>query len=313
MFFGLYQRLLIAVLVLILTACQSVQPIEGHVTGITVRRSTPLFLGTSTLQIQPPTETPQPIYLPSNQATGGYQAAARTPQPTMSPTATLLPTVPSPTQVIFELCSPLEGVRRVDLARIVSDPYNEPPPYSDARHEGVDFAFYNWKGFRQIAGVGIQAILPGTVAAALEGTYPYGGFVIVETPVEALPEDVQMIIGAEEGKSLYHLYAHMQEGSVSVELGETVSACQVVGKVGKTGNTLAAHLHLETRFGPPGGVFPAMSYYTEYATKEEKLNYRLWRTSWKYQHFDPLRLLGYDFVNWVTETPTPMAPKPRYP
>lgn len=298
---------------LILAACQSAQTLERYETGISVRQSTPSITQPAITQNQLSVKTSQPTFAPARSATVTYHAAQHTPQPTASSSATLHPTDSPPTQAAFELCSPLQDVRRVDLARIVSDPYDEPPPHSDARHEGVDFAFYNWKGFQRIAGVGIQAILPGTVAAALEGTFPYGGFVIIETPVEALPEDVRMIIEAEEGESLYHLYAHMEAGSVNVKLGDAVSACQVIGKVGKTGNTMAAHLHLETRFGPPGGAFPVMSYYTDTATKEEKQNYRLWRISWVYRHFDPLRLLGYDFVNWVTETPAPMVPKLRYP
>jgi hypothetical protein len=36
-----------------------------------------------------------------------------------------------------------------------------------------------------------------------------------------------------------------------------------------------------------------MSAFTEEATDDEKRNYRLWRISGKYQHFDPMRLLLY--------------------
>jgi hypothetical protein len=58
------------------------------------------------------------------------------------------------------------------------------------------------------------------------------------------------------------------------------------------------------RIGPPGHAFAGMNYFREEATKEEKEAYRLWRISWTFQHFDPLRVLGYGFdSNWVTATP----------
>jgi murein DD-endopeptidase MepM/ murein hydrolase activator NlpD len=72
-----------------------------------------------------------------------------------------------------------------------------------------------------------------------------------------------------------------------------VEPCQAIGKVGKTGNTEAAHLHFEARTGPPGVQFAGMSYFTDEATKEEKRNYRWWRLSGDFLHFDPMDLFKY--------------------
>jgi murein DD-endopeptidase MepM/ murein hydrolase activator NlpD len=51
------------------------------------------------------------------------------------------------------------------------------------------------------------------------------------------------------------LMAHMS--SVSVRVGQTVSACQVVGAIGMTGRTFGAHVHLEVY---PAGVKPGDVY-----------------------------------------------------
>lgn len=51
------------------------------------------------------------------------------------------------------------------------------------------------------------------------------------------------------------LLAHMS--SVSVSVGQTVSACQIVGSIGLTGRTFGAHVHLEVY---PAGVKPGDVY-----------------------------------------------------
>ena len=50
------------------------------------------------------------------------------------------------------------------------------------------------------------------------------------------------------------LLAHMS--SVSVSVGQTVSACQIVGRIGLTGRTFGPHVHMEVY---PAGVTPATS------------------------------------------------------
>ncbi len=257
----------------------------------------------------PPGDTPQATWPPPAAATYQPQPPPATPT-SAAPTPTATPRAATAGRTPFEPCSPLKDIRRVDLTRLVSAPYAPPPPGSDARHQGVDFAFYNWKGHRQTAGTVVQAILPGRTAAALNGTFPYGNLVIIETPAEILPPDLSAQLDPPAGYSLYHLYAHLEDDSMTVRLGDEVASCQALGAVGKSGNTLAAHLHLEIRIGPAGQSFPAMSAFTQEATLEEKQAYRLWRISWVFQHFDPMRLLGYGFTSWVTPTPTARNSRP---
>jgi len=141
-----------------------------------------------------------------------------------------------------------------------------------------------------ILGEGIQSVFDGEVAAEVQDRFPYGNMVIVETPGARLPQGLAERLGMAAGESLYVLYAHML-AAPEVNLGESVTACQGLGQVGKTGNAAVAHLHLETRIGPSGRQFPGMAYYFTHATTEERENYVLWRTSGTFRMIDPMSLL----------------------
>jgi len=279
--------------------------IEG---GAVVRRTllppdTPAVMLVRRTTALPATPTRIPTLIPTPTTT-----------PTFPPVAMVLPLdsgAPEPTataerRMVGSLCSPLEFVELNDLPRVMSDGYHPPLRYYwDARHPAVDFAYYHWKGGGPIAGTGVMAVMEGKVTVALADTFPFGAVVIVETPGENLREDLRTEFGVEEGKSLYSLYAHMDETSPVVRLGETVSACQRLGSVGKSGNSNAAHLHFETRVGPAGAQFAEFSYYREGDSDEARANYRLWATSGKFTHFDPMRLLLYSFEEEQTPAPAP--------
>jgi murein DD-endopeptidase MepM/ murein hydrolase activator NlpD len=238
--------------------------------------------------------TPSPTLPPpastktSPPASPTFTATAPAPSSTSTPD-------PTPTsKPAFVICSPLVSHTIQELTKIISDPYDPPKSWSsDARHQGVDFSYHHWKQGGSILGVGVQSVLAGRVSAALADTYPYGNLVIVETPYEDLPQALVEGLKIGTGQSLYHLYAHLQSAPL-VSLGEEVSACQLLGAVGRSGNAEVPHLHFETRLGPPGASFTGLSRFVEGATVEEKANYILWRTSGIYRHFDPMTLLLFD-------------------
>jgi murein DD-endopeptidase MepM/ murein hydrolase activator NlpD len=280
---------------------ESNRPAQPSVTPqeLLARRAIPL---TPTATSRPTaTKTPSPDLTATQLAASGVQVPAEL--------VLVAPTGTPETPPEFRICSPLYDILREDLPRLVSDGYNPPPRLRpDDRHHGVDFAYYHWKGGGPIAGSAVQSVLAGRVAMVLEGVFPYGNVVIVETPGDDIPEDIRAALDISTGQALYLLYAHMQENSLKVSLGNPVTACQVIGAVGRTGNTEAFHLHLETRLGPLGTTFNSMSAFTDEATDEEKRNYRLWRVSGKYQHFDPMRLLLYGLESPVI-TPDQSLPQ----
>jgi murein DD-endopeptidase MepM/ murein hydrolase activator NlpD len=160
----------------------------------------------------------------------------------------------------------------------------------------VDFSYYLFGERTTIHGAGVQSVLAGKTAAAIAGSYPFGNFVIIETPHEALPDELVEELAIPPGESLYLLYAHLEEAP-QISLGEFIPPCYPLGSVGKSGNAGVSHLHLEARKGAPGAVFPVMSYYLQESTPEEKEYYLLWRTSEKYQHFNPMDLLLFERGN----------------
>jgi murein DD-endopeptidase MepM/ murein hydrolase activator NlpD len=161
----------------------------------------------------------------------------------------------------------------------------------DDRHQGVDFSYYRQDGRATIEGEGVQSVLAGRVAAAIQDSFPFGNLVIVETAKDDLTDDLLQKLKLADGQSLYVLYAHL-EAPPLVQPGDTVQACQALGAVGKSGNAGVAHLHLETRIGPSRTVFSGMAYYTPQASQLERDEYVLWRMSGVFQHFDPMILLG---------------------
>lgn len=221
-----------------------------------------------------------------------------TSQPLPTSTATNFPKLsPSlqPTNVVIgQLCSPLKDHSLDELSEIISDPYHPPPMGSDERHQGVDFSYYRRGERMSIEGVEVQAVLPGRVAAAVADSFPFGNMIIVETSGENLPLLVRQHFRILKGESLYVLYAHLQEAP-QVALGDQISACQILGGVGKTGNAGVAHLHLEMRHGLSRVQFPVMAYYLAKNTPEERQNYLRWATSGDFLHFDPMEFLLMDW------------------
>lgn len=96
----------------------------------------------------------------------------------------------------------------------------------------------DWYGF----GAEVLAVADGTVVSVRDGMPE-------EAPLQApqhldAPEDYagnEVIVEIAPG--VYAFYAHLQTGSVTVEIGDTVEVGDVLGLLGNTGSTAAAHLH----------------------------------------------------------------------
>lgn len=94
-----------------------------------------------------------------------------------------------------------------------------------ATHNGADMA--------AAEGTPIYAVGGGVVRASADSIGGYGNAVIIDH-----------VIG---GKRVSTLYGHMVYGSRLPNVGERVQAGQLIGRVGNTGRSYGAHLHLEVR------------------------------------------------------------------
>jgi murein DD-endopeptidase MepM/ murein hydrolase activator NlpD len=255
-----------------------------------------------------PTATEEPQIIPMATHTPVPNTAPLT--PTRSLTPTLFPTA-DPVS-LFKVSSPLEDIQLDELKSIISEPFFQTGPELDDGHHGTDFAFYGFGKLTTIVGLPIHSILNGKVAGVINKKKPYGNLIIIETRINTFPPEFlkQLSPPVQEtpypynprlqfctslkGKtwtvkpeSLYLLYGHMLEPS-PLNVGDLVTSGQTIGKVGSTGMSGNAHLHLEMRWGPGGTEFASMNYYDTAATPEENINYCIWRISGKFVRIDPM-------------------------
>lgn len=88
-------------------------------------------------------------------------------------------------------------------------------------HSGIDFT--------PGAGVPIEAVADGVVVGSTVADGSWGVHVTIEHDVDGVVYRTS--------------YAHMQTGSMTLQIGDTVSRGQVIGRVGNTGQSFGAHLH----------------------------------------------------------------------
>ncbi len=93
------------------------------------------------------------------------------------------------------------------------------------------------KGLDMIPGAGtpIQAIADGVVSAVNTISWELGIHVKIDHVVD--------------GERVSSLYAHMQEGTETVVVGQHVTVGQLIGLVGNTGLSMGPHLHFEILLG----------------------------------------------------------------
>ena len=115
---------------------------------------------------------------------------------------------------------PVEGVTGCDAS--------DYPNYSSSGgyHGGTDIN----SDVGASEGMNILAADGGTVKTVKNLDYSYGSHVIID-----------------HGNGYTTLYAHMQNGSITVKEGDLVSKGQIIGKLGSTGNSTGPHLHIELR------------------------------------------------------------------
>ncbi|MEO7348491.1 MAG: M23 family metallopeptidase [Terrimesophilobacter sp.] len=109
----------------------------------------------------------------------------------------------------------------------ISDGYGarvSPCDGCSSMHAGVDFDSGRGSEVRSIAaGVVIKIGSPATSSL--------GNFVMIEHQID--------------GQIVSSVYAHLEDGSISMSVGDTVTVGQLVGLIGSTGATTGAHLHFE--------------------------------------------------------------------
>jgi murein DD-endopeptidase MepM/ murein hydrolase activator NlpD len=94
-------------------------------------------------------------------------------------------------------------------------------------HEGID-----WNPGR---GFPIVAIADGVVSKVVTSGSTLGVYVVIDHVIN--------------GQEISSVYGHMEQGSLTLQVGQEVRGGDQVGTVGSTGVTTAPHLHFELRIG----------------------------------------------------------------
>jgi hypothetical protein len=96
----------------------------------------------------------------------------------------------------------------------------------------------------------VYAVAPGKIVAVLDGipeNVPHAGKLAIGLNAHNVAGNH---VVEDLGGGRYALYAHLRPGSLTVKAGDRISAGQVLGKVGNSGNSTEPHLHMHIVDGP---------------------------------------------------------------
>jgi len=102
----------------------------------------------------------------------------------------------------------------------------------------------SWFGY----GANVLAVADGTVVRVVDGMPNQVPGALPQRM--SLPEADGNHVVLDIGVGRFVLFAHLVPGSVTVEVGQRVTAGEVIGQVGNSGNTSAPHLHLHVMATP---------------------------------------------------------------
>src|SRR5665648_254605 len=241
--------------------------------------------------------------------------SADIPSDTPTPQITI-PDTPTNTSIpVFQVCSPVESIKLEDITSMIYNPYYPPVAGSDDPHQGVDLSDVDLDTLIAKTGLGVNSIINGQVVMVLNGRFPYGNAVLVESTYDTLPPGWQKTVSngpapanwgtvpaltcpsgwdqdpeSKSDPSIFVLYGHLENRS-EVTQGQLLKCGEHIGSIGMSGNALSPHLHIEIRYGPPSGLTNSMAHYDTSASLDEMSNYCQWRVSGWYRLLDPISLL----------------------
>ena len=132
-------------------------------------------------------------------------------------------------------------VNYVDLDPGFGDVDYRGGPFTYDSHNGIDFTLPNFSAMD--AGVPVMAAAEGTVIFMFDGGFDRetagGNF------------DSTNFVTIDHGDGWWTEYIHLRRDSITVQVGDHVAPGEIIGEVGSSGNSTAAHLHFNVFNGEP--------------------------------------------------------------
>jgi len=125
----------------------------------------------------------------------------------------------------------------VDWARLGSD---------GKLFKGDSTKLANWYGY----GLPVSAGAEGRVVSVQDGVGELAPFALSVPAIIEAKDAVGNYVIVDVGGGGYATYAHLKPGSVRAKAGDRVTAGQVLGEIGNSGNSLAPHLHFHISDAP---------------------------------------------------------------
>jgi murein DD-endopeptidase MepM/ murein hydrolase activator NlpD len=157
----------------------------------------------------------------------------------------------SPQSLIVAATSPLAAVARDAYSAVLPPPLQYPVAQRSAVASGYGprecsnchSNFHHGIDIFPGAGTPVAAMASGVVSKAYHSTQDSMGVTVaIDHVVEGVP--------------VTSVYGHLQDGSMTLNVGDRVAVGDIIGLVGATGNANGAHLHFEVHPGGGGSVNP---------------------------------------------------------
>lgn len=123
-------------------------------------------------------------------------------------------------------------------------------PFCYDEHHGTDYILHGGFDAMDAGSLEVHAAFDGVVIEAVDGNYDRCHIDVGSVTCDGYPMEANRVV-IEHADGVHSLYWHLKNGSVLVEVGDTVACGDPLGRIGSSGNSSMPHLHFQVEVPPP--------------------------------------------------------------